>query len=87
MLTTREQRPVLRSTEGWARCVLLEAGAIRECEEHGWMKEHADPHARQHALEVAREEPPPGLSPDQAAMVVAEVLDRIGDTCPECLPE
>src|SRR5713226_1637675 len=29
-------------TEGWATCVLLEAGAIRECEEHGWMKDRAD---------------------------------------------
>jgi hypothetical protein len=28
--------------EGWATSVLLEAGAIRECEEHGWMIDRAD---------------------------------------------
>jgi len=27
--------------------VLLEAGAIHECEEHGWMRDRTDPHARQ----------------------------------------
>jgi len=36
MLMTRERRPVFRTIEGWARLVLLEAGAIYECEEHGW---------------------------------------------------
>jgi hypothetical protein len=36
---------------------------------------------------VACLDPPPGLSPDAAAMAVADVLDSIGDTCPECLPD
>ena len=27
--------------------VLHEAGAIRECEVHGWIQDRADPHARQ----------------------------------------
>jgi hypothetical protein len=27
----------------WAISVLQEAGAIRECEEHGWMQDRADP--------------------------------------------
>ena len=36
MLVVRERRPAYRTIEGWAaRSVLLEAGAIRECEEHG----------------------------------------------------
>jgi hypothetical protein len=35
MLTTSERRPTMR---GWAIDVLHEAGAIRECEEHGWMQ-------------------------------------------------
>jgi hypothetical protein len=67
--------------------VLQEAGAIHECEEHGWAKDRADPHAREHALDTARQEPPTGLSPDQAVAEVCEVLDSIGDTCPECLPD
>jgi hypothetical protein len=42
-------RATVRTVEGWARSVLLEAGAIRECEEHGWAKDRADPHARERA--------------------------------------
>jgi hypothetical protein len=29
----------IRTLEGWARSVLLDVGAIRECEEHGWIKD------------------------------------------------
>jgi hypothetical protein len=32
--------------------VLQEAGAIHECEEHGWAKDRADPHARERALDT-----------------------------------
>ncbi|WP_275199939.1 hypothetical protein [Bradyrhizobium sp. CSA207] len=87
MLMFRERRPAYRTVEGWARSVLLEAGAIRECEEHGWMQDRADPHARDRAFNIARQRPPVGVSPDAAAVAIAEVLDGIGDTCPECLPE
>jgi hypothetical protein len=87
MLMTKERRPGFRTIEGWARSVLIEAGAIHECEEHGWAKDRADPHARDHALDIARQDPPPGVSPQAAAVAVVEVLDSIGDTCPECPPE
>jgi hypothetical protein len=86
MLMVKERRPALRTIEGWARSVLLEAGAIRECEEHGWMKDHSDPHARQLALLVARQAPPPGTSSEQAVSAICRVLDSIGDNCPECPP-
>jgi hypothetical protein len=75
-----------RTIEGWARSVLIEAGAIHECEEHAWAKDRADPHARDRALDTARRDPPPGVSPQAAAVAVLEVLDSIGDTCPECPP-
>ena len=87
MLTTHKRRPATRTLHGWAIEVLQEVGAIRECEEHGWMRERADPHAREHALDIASKDPPPGLSPQAAAEVVADVLGSIGDTCPECPPE
>ncbi|WP_314963394.1 hypothetical protein [Bradyrhizobium cosmicum] len=87
MLMFRERRPAYRTVDGWAQSVLLEAGAIRECEEHGWMQDRADPHARDRAFKIARQHPPVGVSPDAAALAVAEVLDGIGDTCPECLSE
>ena len=84
MLMTTESRPAIRTLRGWAISLLQEAGAIRECEEHGWMQDRADPHAREHAVDVARHDPPPGLSQDAAEAEVREVLDSIGDTCPEC---
>ena len=83
MLMTKERRTTIRTVRGWAIAVLQEAGAIRECEYHGWMQDRADPHARERALEVARQDVPPGLSPEAAAGAVTEVLDSIGDTCPE----
>ena len=87
MLMFKERRPPIRTLRGWAISVLREAGAIRECAEHGWMQDRADPHARQRALNIARRDPPPGVSPDQALAEVSDVLDSIGDTCPECPPQ
>src|ERR1700710_1504349 len=86
MPMTSERRPVTRTLRGWAIHVLQEAGAIHECEEHGWAQDRADPHARERALDIARQEPLDGLSPDQAVAEVREVLDSIGDICPECPP-
>ena len=85
MLIMKERRPAFRTLEGWAITVLLDAGAIRECEEHGWMKDRTDPHARERAIEIAREEPPSDVSPAQAEAAIKEALDAIGDTCPECV--
>jgi len=87
MLMRNEPRPAFRTIEGWARSVLLEAGAIHQCEEHGWMRDRADPHARDRALELARKHPPLGVSSDQAVTTVEDVLGSIGDTCAECPPE
>ena len=67
MLMTSERRPAIRTLRGWAIYVLKTAGAIRECEEHGWMQDRADPHARERAFDIARRNPPAGVSPDGAA--------------------
>ena len=50
----------------------------------GWAKDRADPHARERALRIAEQDPPSGISPHDAAAEVRDVLDSIGDTCPEC---
>jgi hypothetical protein len=84
MLMTKERRPAIRTLRGWAIEVLQEAGAIRECEEHGWMQDRADPHARERAFDLARRQPPQGAPPEAAVATVAEVLDGIGDSCPDC---
>ena len=87
MLMTSGRRPAMRTLRGWAIYVLQEAGAIRECEEHGWMQDRADPHARERAFDIARLNPPADVSPDEAAAAVRDVLDSIGDPCPECPPD
>ncbi|MET4791651.1 hypothetical protein ABIF64_003829 [Bradyrhizobium japonicum] len=84
MLMTKERRPTIRTLRGWAINVLQEAGAIHECEEHGWAKDRADPHARQRAVDLARRAPPNGVSAGEAVAEVRDVLESIGDTCPEC---
>jgi hypothetical protein len=87
MLMFKERRPAIRTLRGWAVSVLQEAGAIRECEEHGWWQDRADPDARWRALNIAGQYPPAGLSRDEAIAAIHEVLDSIGETCPECPPE
>jgi DNA primase len=84
MLIFKERRPAIRTLRGWAISVLQEAGAIRECEEHGWMQDRADPHARERVFDIARRHPPAWVSPAEAAAEIRDVLDSFGDTCPEC---
>ncbi|SDF16958.1 hypothetical protein SAMN05216337_104653 [Bradyrhizobium brasilense] len=41
MLTFKERRPAVRTLRRWAISVSQNAGAIRECDEHGWMQGRA----------------------------------------------
>lgn len=86
MLTTKQRHPAIRTLRGWALAVLQEAGAIRECEAHGWAQDRADPHARERVFDIARLDPPPGVSLEEAVREIGDVLGSIGDTCPECTP-
>jgi hypothetical protein len=83
----KERGPGIHSLRGWAIAVLQEAGAIRKCEEHGWWQERADPDARAQALDFAGQDPPAGVSRDEAIAEIKEVLESLGDACPECPPE
>ena len=83
----RERRAVIRTLRGWVVSVLQEAGAIRECEEHGWLQDRADPDARGRALDIAGQHPPAGVSQDEAIAAIQEVLDSIGEAYPDCPPE
>src|SRR5205809_7315310 len=87
MLMTSERRPAIRTMRGWAIGMLQEAGAIRECETHGWMQDRADPHARERAFDIARQDLQDGLSAARAIAEIEDVLNSIGDTCPECPPD
>ena len=51
------------------------------------MRDRSDSHARERALLIAQQDQPPGVSPEQAVAAVRDVLDAIGDPCPECRPE
>jgi hypothetical protein len=84
MMLIRERRPDFRIVERWAIGLLQEVGAMHECEQHGWAKDRTDPHAREEALRIARDEPLAGLSPEEGVAAVREMLDSVGDTCPEC---
>ena len=83
MLMTKERRPAIRTLRGWAISILQEAGAIRECEEHGWMQDRADPHARARAFVVQ----PDGIRrrgarPDEAVAEVCDVWIRSATPVP-----
>lgn len=83
-MLARERRPDFMTVDRWAINVLQDAGAIHECDQHGWAKDRTDPHAREEALRIARDEPLAGLSPDESEKAVKEALESVGDTCPEC---
>ncbi|MET4040526.1 hypothetical protein ABIC03_002217 [Bradyrhizobium sp. RT6a] len=68
----------------WAIGVLLGAGAIYECHEHGWMRDRGDPHARERAVEAAHDDPLAGISTETALAELCDFLNSIGDTYPEC---
>jgi len=76
MLMTRERRPAIRTMRGWAIDVLQEAGAIRECEEHGWMQDRADPHARERAFDIARRSRG-GSEKSYSRRIVVGLADRL----------
>ncbi|CCD94363.1 conserved hypothetical protein [Bradyrhizobium sp. ORS 375] len=85
-MPTLVTRPATRSLEGWAIATLREAGAIVECDEHGWMQERGDPHALARARDVARDDPPRGICSSEALAAIEEALAGIGDSCPDCSP-
>jgi hypothetical protein len=58
MLVLKDRHPTSRALQGWAIHVLDEAGAIRECEEHGWRKDRAAPHAHDRTRDIAGSDPP-----------------------------
>jgi hypothetical protein len=72
MLLIKERQSAIRTIHGWATSVLLETG--RQCQEHGWMKDRTNLHARDRAIEIARSDPPTGVSQEEA--VARSRIDR-----------
>jgi hypothetical protein len=73
-----------RTLRGWAIGILLETQAISECEEHGHMRDRTDPDAWKRAREIASRYPFRGATPAEAVQALNDVMESIGDTCPEC---
>jgi hypothetical protein len=83
-LPARSSRPAYRTLQGWALGTLIEQHAVRECDHHGHILDRTDPEARNRAREYAWNNPFSGTSPEASVAAVEEVLQSIGDTCPEC---
>jgi hypothetical protein len=77
-------REPYRTLRGWAIGLLRETHAIKECEEHGHMQDRTDPDAWRRAREIASKYPFRGSTPAEAVRALDDVMQSIGDTCPEC---
>jgi len=77
-------REPFRTLRGWAIGILLETQTIRECEEHGHLRDRTDPDAWKRAREIASRYPFRGATPAESVQALNDVMDSIGDTCPEC---
>jgi hypothetical protein len=78
------RREPYQTLRGWAIGVLLETGAIRECDEHSHLCDATDPDAWRRARQFASHEPFQGASPAECVAMIEDIMASIGDTCPEC---
>jgi hypothetical protein len=77
-------RPAYRTLDGWALSLLMEHGAVAECDAHGHRRNRSDPDAWNRAREEARLAPFAGTTPDVSVAAIDEVMNSIGETCPDC---
>jgi hypothetical protein len=82
--TLGNARTPYRTLDGWALGILIEQGAVTECEDHGHRRDRTDPDAWNRAREEARHNPFPGTTPDQSVAAINLVMASVGDTCPDC---
>jgi hypothetical protein len=77
-------RAAYRTLQGWALGVLIEQGAVTECEHHGHRQDRSDPEAWNRARKEAWRNPFPDASPEACIAALEELARSIGDTCPSC---
>ena len=69
----------------WATGLLIESGAASECEIHGYVTDDlAGDEATEEAAAKAAANPPAGVTPQEAADLVREAINDLGDECPGC---
>ena len=83
-LSLEVAKPPYRTLDGWALGILIEQGAVTECEHHGHRRDRSDPDACNRARLEARYSPFPGTTPEVSVAVVNLVMASIGDSCPDC---
>ena len=82
--STPPARPAYRTIDGWALGTFIDVGAVSECEHHGHRKDRSDPDAWTRAREEAWRHPFPGATPEACLEAMDEVMQSIGETCPDC---
>jgi hypothetical protein len=87
MLRTKERRPTVRTLRGWRSTCCRRPALSANARSMSWARDRADPHARERAVDLARRDPPAGISADDAVAELRDALGSIGDTCPECPPD
>ncbi len=80
---TPSRRRDFHILEGRALGILFEHRAVTECEFHGHRLDRADPHAVTRAREHAWSCPFSGTTLEQAVAAINDVMNSIGDTCPD----
>jgi hypothetical protein len=78
-----KRREPFRTLRGWAIALLLETGAVSECIDHIHLSDATDPDAWRWARQIASGDPFKGASPAEAVAMIEEIMNSIGDTCPE----
>jgi hypothetical protein len=68
----------------WAEDLLIQAGALKVCEYHEYSLDQLDPGAVEEAAALAREDPPEGMTPEEAADFVRNAVNDFGEECPGC---
>jgi hypothetical protein len=76
----------LRLSQGERQAAALVQVILQPLQLASGLRDRSDPHARERALLVARQDPSLGGSSEEAVAAVRDLLDMIGDTCSECPP-
>jgi hypothetical protein len=77
-------RSAYRTLSGWALGVLIEEGAVTECDHHGHRRDRSDPDALRRARERAWADPFLGSTPQTCIAALEAEMRGVGDTCPDC---
>jgi hypothetical protein len=83
-LALQSPRPAYRTLDGWALGLLIEHGAVTECDHHGHRRDRSDPEAWNRAREEAWQNPFPGTTPEASVAAINLIVTSVGETCPDC---